>query len=95
MALVTSEEGTLNNTALTPLGTHALLCHCQMLQVLPTLCLTVTVTSQGPATTSCLRHLPVGPCHCQGPSNQDLAPSPAHCLSPPWKHVQHPIEGIS
>ena len=44
-------------------------------------CLT-TVTSQGPATRRSLHHLPAGPCHCQGPSNQALATRPAHCHLP-------------
>ena len=35
-------------------------------------------TFQGPATRSSLCHLPTGPCHCRGPSNQ--ATNPAHCL---------------
>ena len=45
-------------------------------------CLT-TVTSQGPATRSTLLHLPMGPCRCQGPSNQALAATLAHCLHLP------------
>ena len=40
----------------------------------------ITVTSQGPATRSSLHHLPTGSCHCQGPSKQALATSPAHFL---------------
>ena len=43
----------------------------------------ITVTSQCPATRSSLCHLPMGPCHCQGPSNQALTTSPAHCLHLP------------
>ena len=43
----------------------------------------VTATFQGPATRSSLCHLPIGPCHYQGPSNQVLATSPAHCLHLP------------
>ena len=43
-------------------------------------CLKITVTSQGPATRRGLCHLHTGPCNCQGPSNQALATSPAHCL---------------
>ena len=39
----------------------------------------ITVTSQSPATRSSLHHLPMGPCHCQGSSNQALATSLAHC----------------
>ena len=42
--------------------------------------LRVTVTSQGPATRSSLCHIPMGPFHCQGPSNQALATVPAHTL---------------
>lgn len=57
--------------------------------------LKLTATSQGPATRSSLHHLPVGPCHCQRPSNQALATSPAHCLPPPWKLVPHPIKWIT
>ena len=47
--------------------------------------LRVTSTSQGPATRNSLHHLPTRPCHCQGPSNQLLATSPAQCLSLPGR----------
>jgi len=43
-------------------------------------CLRVTANSQGPATRRSLCHLPAGPYHCQGASNQALATSLAHCL---------------
>ena len=59
--------------------------------------LSVTATSKAPATKSSLHHLPMGPCHCQGPSNQALATRPVHCLHSPWKHTQaiyqHPYQG--
>ena len=35
--------------------------------------LRVTGTSQGPVTRSSLCHLPISPCHYQGPNNQTLA----------------------
>ena len=38
---------------------------------------------QGPAIRSRLHHLPMGPGHCQGLSNQALDTSPAHCLHLP------------
>ena len=44
-------------------------------------CLRVTATSQSPATRSSLCHLSAGSHHCQGPNNQALATSPAHCLN--------------
>ena len=40
----------------------------------------ITVTSQEPATRSNLQHLPMGPCHFQGPQNQVLTTSLGHCL---------------
>ena len=40
-------------------------------------------TSHSAATRRSLCNLPMGPCHCQGPSNQALATSPAHCLHLP------------
>ena len=59
----------------------------------------VTATSQSSASLIILHHLPIGPRHCQGPSNQALAISPAHCLPLPGrKHKPytgtHPIKGI-
>ena len=48
-------------------------------------CLSVTATSQDPANRSSLHHLLVGPCHCQGPCNQALATTPAHCLHFPGR----------
>ena len=48
-------------------------CHCQMLPAPPTLAWRVTALSQVPATRSKLQHLLMGPCHCQGVSNQSLA----------------------
>ena len=41
------------------------------------------VTPHGPATRSCMHHLPMGPCHCQGPSNQALATGTVHYLHLP------------
>ena len=43
-------------------------------------CLSVTATSQGPATRSSLHHLSVSPHYYRGPSSQAQATGPAHCL---------------
>ena len=45
--------------------------------------LRVTATSQGTATRSSLCHFPVGPGHCEGPSNQALAVAIVCCLHLP------------
>ena len=56
-------------------------------------CLKLTATSQGPETRSSLHHLPVGPCYCQGPSNQALATILAHCPHLPWSTRSTPSRG--
>ena len=62
-------------------------------------CLRITATFQGPVSRSSLCHLPAGPHYCQGPRNQALATSPAHCLYLPRSTHRHtpalPIKGIA
>ena len=82
---VATEEGTVTECSHFPGNTHMLL----LLLLQPWLpkalgatytSLRVTETSQVPATRSRLCHLPTGPHHCQGPSNQALDTGPAHYI---------------
>ena len=45
----------------------------------------VTTAAKGPG---CDTHLPVGPHHCQGSSEEMPSPGASHCPIPPWEHAQ-------
>lgn len=79
---VSAEEGTATES-------HLLLSLSGNAHTLPNVlgaaytCLKITATSQGPGARSSLCHLPRDLCHCQWPSYQALATSPAQCLHLP------------